>query len=51
MPEAIGNTWLEIWADKKLDSKRAYKADFSIHGEKYYEGDNAEVVTYLSVKE
>lgn len=51
MPEAIGNTWLEIWADKELDSKRAYKADFSIHGEKYYEGDNAEVVTYLSVKE
>ncbi|MGV7105013.1 GyrI-like domain-containing protein [Flavobacterium sp. U410] len=41
MPEAIGNTWLEIWADKELDSKRAYKADFSIHGEKYYEGDNA----------
>ena len=51
MPEAIGNTWLEIWADKELDSKRAYKADFSIHGEKYYEGDNAEVITYLSVKE
>lgn len=51
MPEAIGNTWLEIWADKNLDAKRAYKADFTVHGKKYYDGDSAEVETYLSVKE
>ena len=51
MPEAILNTWLAIWTDKELDSKRAYKADFTIHGKKYYDGDNAEVETYLSVKE
>lgn len=51
MPEAITNTWLEIWADKELDSKRAYKADFTVHGKNYYNGDNAEVETYLSVKE
>lgn len=50
MPDAIGNTWLEIWSNKELDSKRAYKADFTVHGSKYYEGDNAEVETYLSVK-
>ncbi len=50
MPEAIGNTWFEIWSNKELDSKRAYKADFTIHGKKYFDGDNAEVETYLSVK-
>ena len=51
MPEAILTTWLAIWADKELDSKRAYKADFAVHGKKYFDGDNAEVETYLSVKE
>lgn len=49
MPEAIGNTWLEIWADGQLNTKRAYKADFTVHGKKYYDGNNAEVETYLSV--
>ncbi|WP_164108283.1 MULTISPECIES: GyrI-like domain-containing protein [Sphingobacterium] len=51
MPEAIGNTWLAIWSDQELDSRRAYTADFTVHGRKYYDGDNAEVETYLSVKE
>lgn len=50
MPEAVFNTWLEIWSNKELDENRAYKADFTIHGKKYYEGDNAEVETYISVK-
>lgn len=50
MPEAIGNTWLEIWGNKDLDAQRAYIADFTIHGEKYYHGEEAEVDTYLSVK-
>lgn len=49
MPEAVLNTWLQIWADKEL--KRAYKADFTIHGKKYYDGDNAEVETFISIKE
>lgn len=49
MPEAVFNTWMEIWQDKALD--RAYKADFTIHGKKYYDGDNAEVETFISVKE
>jgi predicted transcriptional regulator YdeE len=35
MPEAVFNTWLEIWQNKKLN--RAYKADFTIHGKKYYD--------------
>ena len=51
MPEAIANTWLAIWANQELNSKRAYKADFTVHGKKYYDGDHAEVETFLSVKE
>jgi len=51
MPEAVFNTWLEIWGNKELDLKRAYKADFTIHGQKYYDGDKAEVATFISVKE
>ncbi len=49
MPAAVFNTWLEIWSNKNL--KRAYKADFTIHGKKYYDGDNAEVETFISVEE
>jgi predicted transcriptional regulator YdeE len=51
MPEAVFNTWLEIWGNKGLNLKRAYKADFTIHGQKYYDGDKAEVETFISVKE
>ena len=50
MPEAVFNTWLEIWGDKDLNQKRAYQADFTIHGKKYYDGDQAEVETFISVK-
>jgi len=49
MPEAVFNTWLEIWSDKNLN--RAYKADFTIHGKKYHDGNNAEVETYISIAE
>ncbi|WP_461788052.1 GyrI-like domain-containing protein [Pedobacter sp.] len=49
MPEAILNTWLEIWNDEALNLRRAYHADFTIHGEKYYLGDQAEVSTFISV--
>ncbi len=47
MPEAVVNTWKEIWQSKNLN--RAYKADFTVHGKKYYNGDNAEVETFISV--
>lgn len=50
MPEAVFNTWLEIWGNENLNLKRDYKADFTIHGKKYYDGDNAEVETFISVK-
>ncbi|MDO1451488.1 effector binding domain-containing protein [Rhodocytophaga aerolata] len=49
MPEAVFNTWLDIWQNKNLN--RAYKADFTIHGKKYYDGEQAEVETFISVKE
>ena len=51
MPEAVVNTWMEIWANNTLNRIRAYKVDFSIHGEKYFDGDNAEVETFISVNE
>ena len=47
MPEAILKTWTEIWQDAQL--KRAYRADVTVHGQKYYDGDNAEVETYISI--
>ncbi|MDM1047657.1 GyrI-like domain-containing protein [Sphingobacterium hotanense] len=47
MPEAVGKTWFKIWANTDLD--RAYKADFTVHGKKYYDGDLAEVETFISV--
>lgn len=49
MPEAVLNTWFEIWADKDLN--RAYRADFTVHGEKYFDGDKAEVETFISIKD
>jgi len=49
MPEAVFNTWLEIWQSENLN--RAYLADFTIHGKKYYDGDKAEVDTFISLKE
>lgn len=51
MPEAVFNTWLEIWGNKELNLKRAYKADFTIHGKKYNDGNEAEVETFISIKE
>ncbi len=50
MPEAVFNTWLEIWGNEDLNLKRAYQADFTVHGKKYHDGDQAEVETFISVK-
>lgn len=49
MPEAILKTWMEIWGDNTLE--RAYRADVTVHGKKYNDGDNAEVETYISMVE
>ena len=47
MPEAVLKTWFEIWGNKTLN--RAYRADFTVHGEKYFDGDQAEVETFISI--
>ncbi|MEO1052282.1 MAG: effector binding domain-containing protein [Bacteroidota bacterium] len=49
MPEAVFKTWLEIWGNSDL--KRAFRSDFTIHGKKYFDGDNAEVETFISVQD
>ena len=49
MPEAVVKTWMEIWGNNELNQVRDYKADFTVHGEKYYDGNNAEVETFISV--
>ena len=48
MPDAVVKTWMDIWQDQNLD--RAYQTDFTVHGKKYYDGDQAEVETFISVK-
>lgn len=48
MPEAVVNTWIDIWQkDDSLD--RAYQTDFTVHGKKYFAGDKAEVATFISI--
>ncbi len=37
MPEAILKTWVEIWQNTLL--KRAYRADVTVHGKKYFDGE------------
>jgi len=50
MPKAVVNTWVEIWKNNDLNRARVYKADFTIHGRKYYDGNNAEVETFISIE-
>lgn len=47
MPEAVLKTWMEIWEDEDLN--RGYRTDFTVHGKKYFDGDQAEVETYISI--
>ncbi len=50
MPNAIAETWKEIWAkDKELN--RTYTYDFEVYGEKSQNGENSEVEVYLSIKD
>jgi len=51
MPEAVVNTWMEIWGNKKLNEARTYRTDFTIHGEKYDKSTQAEVETFIAVTE
>lgn len=51
MPEAVVSTWLKIWGDDKLNTRRTYQADFTVHGAKYFNGDQSEVETFISVRD
>ena len=49
MPNAVVNTWLDIWQkDKELNRKYTY--DFEVYGEKCQNGENSEVEIYIAVK-
>lgn len=49
MPEAVINTWTEIWKHNDI-LNRAYTADFEVYDLKAQDPGNAEVEIYLSVK-
>ena len=49
MPNAVVNTWLEIWhKDKEL--KRKYSYDFEVYGAKSQNGENSEVEIYIATQ-
>ena len=49
MPNAVMQTWKEIWGkDKELN--RRYTTDFEVHGDKSQNGKNSEVEVFVSIK-
>ena len=49
MPQAVVNTWIDIWQrDQELNRKYAY--DFEVYGEKSQHGENSEVEIYIGTK-
>jgi predicted transcriptional regulator YdeE len=49
MPDAVMNTWFDIWQkDKELNRKYSY--DFEIYGQKSQNGENSEVEIYVAIK-
>ena len=49
MPQAVVNTWVNIWQnDKNLNRK--YNYDFDVYGEKSQNGENSEVEIFIGVK-
>lgn len=49
MPNAVVNTWLDIWKkDKELNRKYSY--DFEVYGQKSQNGENSEVEIYIAKK-
>lgn len=49
MPNAIAETWKEIWQkDKELN--RSYTYDFEVYGEKSQNSENSEVEIFIAVK-
>ena len=49
MPNAVVNTWIDIWKrDKELNRKYSY--DFEVYGKKSQNGENSEVDIYIATK-
>ena len=48
MPEAVVQTWQEIWA-KNAELDRKYTADFEVYGSKSQQGDNSVVDIFIAV--
>jgi len=49
MPNAIVETWQEIWATD-IALYRTYNADFEVYGEKSQQGADSEVEIYIGVR-
>ncbi len=48
MPNAVVNTWINIWnRDKELNRKYSY--DFEVYGENSQKGENSEVDIYIAI--
>ena len=49
MPNAVVNSWIDIWKrDKELNRKYTY--DFEVYGENCQKGENSEVEIYIATK-
>ncbi|GET35088.1 hypothetical protein PbJCM13498_39510 [Prolixibacter bellariivorans] len=49
MPNAVLNTWINIWQrDKELNRKYTY--DFEVYGQNSQNGENSEVEIYIATK-
>lgn len=49
MPNAVANTWREIWKRENI-LKRKYSYDFEVYGQKSQNGANSEVEIYIGTK-
>jgi len=49
MPDKVVEMWQHIW-QPEIDSKRSYKTDFEVYGEKYGNPENSEVEIYIGMK-
>jgi len=49
MPNAVVNTWIEIW-NKDGELNRKYSYDLEVYGEKSQNGENSEVEIFIAIK-
>lgn len=49
MPQAVVNTWLDIWR-KDSELNRKYSYDFEVYGEKSQQGQCSEVEIYIATQ-